>query len=1161
MAFRTWTIRGLLLALLGGLGYGVWRVQSYVSPDAVRAAVAASFGDQFPRTEVRVGSARMRVFGGISVRDLALARAGDGEPFFVAPAAVIYHDKEQVNRGRLVIRKIELDGPTLRLERTADGWTLDGLTKPGPADATLPTFVVTRATVTVTDRRPNGLPPLTLADASFTLVNDPAPVFLNLTARATATVGGRVTAAFNLAARLNRRTGQATVRAELPDLPLGPDLADLLAPYLPDPAPLWAVTGRLGLAAEVSREPDAAPRYDLRVTLRDGRIAHDALPAPIEGITVAARLADGRLTVEKATARLGASAVEASLATGNLLTGRSDSPEDLLDRAEVTVRDLPLDDALFDRLARFGDKAAKRRRLFNPAGTAHVGYRFQRRPGGWLRTVEFRPARLALMYDKFRYPVTDLAGAVVARFTHDDQDEITVDLSGSAGGQRVALAGTVAGPDPDPFIALKLSGTNVPIDDRLFDALPGPKYPAALRKFRASGRGDFEADIRQAKGVNKTESVFRVRVYDAAVCHTQFPYPLEGVAGNVTVYVTAVAPGRPVRPGEPVEEPPDTDRVEIRDCTARHGPGTVWLRGDSEPVPGTRDRRLSLSVWGKDCPVDDHLRRAVARLDLESAWRTFAPRGAMTFNIDLGILDRAAPATPARPPVGPVVPPRSPAVPSLGQLMKRASPAAPADVPFDPATDLTLAVNFEGPSVTPDFFPYDLDALAGQVRYEGSRVRVERMTARHGRSRWRLDAGEVRFFPSGQVFANLGRLDVAPLVADPAFVTALPPLLAKGVRELNLRGPAELTMSHVVVLTPPDAPAVLPELVARGQDSGEPRPQGSGPPGPADRSLAVAARQPDPDVFWRGELRLAGAGFDAGVACENVTGRLACAGRHHGTHLGRVVGTLWLDRAAVAGHPVSAAKLAFDADPQTPNPAKPGELLPPAFRVPDLTATLFRGTVAGTGRVVLSDQPRYTLDVHATGVRLEDLARHHGIGTPATLEGEAQAHLYLSAGGAAPAEGGGTVDVDRGRLGNLPKLVPLLKVLKLQAPDKTVFEAAHATFTVRGDRVRVDHLDLLGTAVSFGGAGELDTSGERVRLDVYPIWSQTLHRWLTTPLGDVSAAVSGGLFRVEVSRGPDGQWKYEPRVVPAVTDPMRAVAERIKARAKGGPVYRAAPNK
>ena len=54
----------------------------------------------------------------------------------------------------------------------------------------------------------------------------------------------------------------------------------------------------------------------------------------------------------------------------------------------------------------------------------------------------------------------------------------------------------------------------------------------------------------------------------------------------------------------------------------------------------------------------------------------------------------------------------------------------------------------------------------------------------------------------------------------------------------------------------------------------------------------------------------------------------------------------------------------------------------------------------------------------------------------------------------------------------------LLKLLKLQTPDGTAFEEAHAAFDLRGDRVTVTQLDLIGAAVSLGGTGEMDFTGQ-----------------------------------------------------------------------------------
>jgi len=87
---------------------------------------------------------------------------------------------------------------------------------------------------------------------------------------------------------------------------------------------------------------------------------------------------------------------------------------------------------------------------------------------------------------------------------------------------------------------------------------------------------------------------------------------------------------------------------------------------------------------------------------------------------------------------------------------------------------------------------------------------VERFAGRHGETRMKLDAGELRFYPDGAIWANLGGLEMKPFVADAALVQALPGKLRAGFEDAKLRGNAELTVKHLVVLTPPDAPPIPP---------------------------------------------------------------------------------------------------------------------------------------------------------------------------------------------------------------------------------------------------------------------------------------------------------------------------------------------------------------
>jgi hypothetical protein len=303
-------------------------------------------------------------------------------------------------------------------------------------------------------------------------------------------------------------------------------------------------------------------------------------------------------------------------------------------------------------------------------------------------------------------------------------------------------------------------------------------------------------------------------------------------------------------------------------------------------------------------------------------------------------------------------------------------------------------------------------------------------------------------------------------------------------------------------------------------------------------------------VYWDAELKLAGAGIDTGVAWEEIFGAVACRGRYEGTHVGLVRGNIFLDRAVLARQPVAGVHGQVRVLPQSADPARPGTFQPPTAEFLNLAGTLFHGTVGGEARVVLADEVRYDLWLTATDVQLEEVARHYRLGSDADLRGLAQAQVrvfnrYDPRTGRWVQEGAGRVDVPTGRMYNLPVLLDLMKVLKLQTPDRTAFEEAHAAFRLKGDRVYVDQLDLIGKAVCVGGSGELDTSGENVRFEFYTLGSQILARLVNTPVGDLSAFLSRNLFVIRMTK-ENGEFRYRPDPVPVVTEPARLIVERLR---------------
>lgn len=110
------------------------------------------------------------------------------------------------------------------------------------------------------------------------------------------------------------------------------------------------------------------------------------------------------------------------------------------------------------------------------------------------------------------------------------------------------------------------------------------------------------------------------------------------------------------------------------------------------------------------------------------------------------------------------------------ELLDRAPPLSRPkdDPPVNPATDLKLTFNFSGPTVTPTFFPYEMTEFGAWLEYKNSRIDLAHVVGRHGETRLKLAAGEVRFFPDGVVWANLGAMEVKPVIADAAFLKASP---------------------------------------------------------------------------------------------------------------------------------------------------------------------------------------------------------------------------------------------------------------------------------------------------------------------------------------------------------------------------------------------------
>jgi hypothetical protein len=428
--------------------------------------------------------------------------------------------------------------------------------------------------------------------------------------------------------------------------------------------------------------------------------------------------------------------------------------------------------------------------------------------------------------------------------------------------------------------------------------------------------------------------------------------------------------------------------------------------------------------------------------------------------------------------------------------------------------EIELSMQARGCSIKPDFFKYAFRDITGRVRYTKRWVILEDMHARHGESVWSLEDGLVYVKDSGGVWVQLGRPGAAstgihgtPLVPDDDFLKALPECLSKAAHSLQWRDPVRLDTKLVV---------------------------------------ETQAEHGPPVVWWDGSMTFQDAYLKTGIPVTNLSGTIACLGRHDGRKLQGIVGNIAFDTATLFKQTFRSIHSRVEVTNEEPD----------VLKLPGFYAQFCGGEVYGPFRIELGSTIRYEMNLTASHLKLEEFARQNP-SLKSELSGEATAQLYLAGRGEnlEDLKGNGRIDVPKGKIENLPLLVNLLKFLALRLPDRTAFEEAHAEFEILGARAKVTRLDLFGNAISLRGQGDLRLDGTDLNLDFNADWAR-FPQVLPPGINKIPTAISNQLLRIKM-RGDVSDPKFQKDFVPLVTDPMKKMWNEMKnelpsGRGRGG---------
>jgi hypothetical protein len=1126
MAARKWLVRSLYLAFLAVLGGGAYWVYSYLRPDFIRRELIQQISQKFEGVDVEVGSATLNLNGSIAVADLRLTRRGDPERKAIlhVPAVTLHHDKEKLNEGKLIVRKVEMFRPSIRIERDEGGkWNIDGILRPSKGEELAPIFVLHDARISFVDRKLGDRPIAEWQDVNATIVNDPQPVIaFEMRGR------GKPTGPFAISGRFDQRAGFGGT-FDLPDIPINADLARAVEAVFPDAGDsVRPMSGKASVHLDLAWQSGPTPMFyhDLKVSIRHGRYEHASLPLPFEEIEVDLRSRNGDITVDKATARSGPGTISLTLDLPrdppqaphsqplNPPGGKSESLapetetlldfEDRLRSAQVSVTNLAVTPELFGRLP---GKAQKIESMFKPSGTLSGSYTFRRGEGSWSKRLVIQPNGMEMSYRGFPYRVRNVRGTVSHTVTSTSIDHISLDLTGEGLGTTVAMVGTIRGSAPDADIDLRIEGKGATLDDELIDAMPDDN-PAMLRRLHATAHGDFVALIRQNERVRRdhgpeaSDNELTIGIKKGSMKYEAFPYSLQDLMGTLIV---KTLPERPTQLPKSSAAPRSPNgcqgSLEFIDFRATHNGSRIRGSGRKDPAPG--GSILTLSIDGEPLALDNDLRQALASIRLENTWTAFDPSARMNCAV-------------------------------RARLFVRSDPS----IPIYPAEDLEIGISFAGATIRPNFFPITFTDLAGQVTYAKGRVELKNIRAKRGSAELTLPTVEVLFRPSGGYWADIRDLKLTPLNIDADFLSALPPGLKTACDELRLQGSMSLHATRIVVddQPGPHIPRYLPGVVRGTAPEDEPNLEDERIQ-PIVRPAPIYPKPILPTIYWDGSITFGGATMKTGVTWENMHGKVASWGVYKSDRLGAVRANVAIDSAIVSKQPVESVTAQLHVDPRQPD----------VLQIPAIRGKLYGGDIGGEAWIVMDSPARYAVNLNAARVRLSEIGKHYQLPPKARIEGLATAQLYLAnrfdeRTGQPVLHGSGTIDVPNGKLLNLPVFLNLIKVVKLRVPDDTGFEEAHALFYIRGDRLRFGSLDLIGNAVSLAGEGEMTVDGTAVNFEFYPVWSKV--REMFALPGEWSA-ISKKFLKIRVT-GELDKLDYKAEPVPGIVEPVKRLMNRMK---------------
>ncbi len=394
-------------------------------------------------------------------------------------------------------------------------------------------------------------------------------------------------------------------------------------------------------------------------------------------------------------------------------------------------------------------------------------------------------------------------------------------------------------------------------------------------------------------------------------------------------------------------------------------------------------------------------------------------------------------------------------------------------------------------SVTPAPIPYRLDDLSGDIFASPQEVVLRDLTATHGNAHIALSGKGVL---DKQQAWDL-KISADNLPADNELLTALPDSLATVLRGLKVSGNIGLDLSKLNYW-------------------------------PTAQTTATQPADARADIDFAAKITMEGASVDVGLPATNMHGDLDLAGLVRGGDLHRLAGQCTVDSMLLAGRPATNFKFALEKNSDDPQ-----------INVTGVEGKFADGDIAGQGDYIYPDNAPSRYDVNL--VLREADVRQLTSGSTRDIKGRLTASLQLGGAWDDPASrrGHGDVSVVGDRLYNIPVMLGLMQITNLQLPLTSPFNQIQTRYTLEGQKVSFETIQLKSNDVTMTGSGELDFAARQVSL-----WLATTNPALIAlpVVGPLLGGANEELLRIHIKGTID-----QPKVSASTFDTVTTTVDQV----------------